>query len=84
MARYVYEANIPRFLQYAHNVWGVEIDFEHPEKTINKAIDMQEQYYVSIGMPISLRELNVKEEDLEKLALACSRNKGRVLDGYVL
>ncbi|MGN0161320.1 MAG: iron-containing alcohol dehydrogenase [Lachnospiraceae bacterium] len=81
-ARYVYDANVPRFLQYAHNVWGVEIDFEHPEKTINKAIDMQEDYYRSIGMPTSLRELEIKEEDLPKLALACSRNKGRVLDGY--
>lgn len=81
-ARYVYSANIPRFLQYAHNVWNVDIDFEHPEKTINEAIDMQEEYYRSIGMPVSLRELGVKEEDLEKLALACSRDKTRVLSGY--
>lgn len=81
-ARYVYSANIPRFLQYAHNVWNVDIDFEHPEKTINKAIDMQEEYYKSIGMPVSLKELGVKEEDLEKLALACSRDKTRVLSGY--
>ena len=81
-ARYVYSANIPRFLQYAHNVWNLDIDFEHPEVTINKAIDMQEDYYRSIGMPVSLRELDVKEEDLEKLALACSRNKTRTLTGY--
>lgn len=82
-ARYVYSANIPRFLQYAHNVWNLDIDFEHPEITINKAIDMQEDYYRSIGMPVSLRELDVKEEDLEKLALACSRNKTRTLTGYM-
>ncbi len=82
-ARYVYSANIPRFLQYAHNVWNLDIDFEHPEVTINRAIDMQEDYYRSIGMPVSLRELDVKEEDLEKLALACSRNKTRTLTGYM-
>lgn len=81
-ARYVFFANVPRFLQYAHNVWNLDIDFEHPEVTINQAIDMQEDYYRSIGMPISLRELEIKEEDLEKLALSCSRNKTRVLDGY--
>lgn len=82
-ARYVYKANIQRWLQYAANVWNLDIDFEHPEKTIEKAIDMQEQYYESIGMPVSLIELNVKESDLEKLALDCSRNKTRVLPGYM-
>lgn len=81
-ARYVYDANVPRFLQFAKNVWNVDIDFEHPEVSINKAIDLQENYYKSIGMPTSLSELGVKESDLEKLALNCSRNKQRVLNGY--
>lgn len=81
-ARYVYKANINRWLQYASNVWGMDIDFEHPEKTIETAIDMQEQYYASIGMPIGLKKLGVKEDDLAKLALDCSRNKTRSLIGY--
>lgn len=42
---------------------------------------MQEAYYESIGMPINLRSLGVKESDLEKLALDCSRNKTRKLIG---
>lgn len=81
-ARYVCSSNIPRFLQFAQNVWNIEIDFEHPIVTVYKAIDMQENYYKSIGMPTSLHELGVKEEDLETLALACSRNKTRTLIGY--
>ena len=81
-ARYVYNANISRWLQYASNVWNLDIDFEHPEKTIETAIDMQEQYYESIGMPINLKSLGIKEEDLEKLALNCTRNKTRILPGY--
>ncbi|MBR6478031.1 MAG: iron-containing alcohol dehydrogenase [Lachnospiraceae bacterium] len=81
-ARYVWQANVPRFLQWSHNVWNVDVDFEHPEKTILRAIDLQEQYYRSIGMPVSLRELGVKEEDLETLALRCSRDKTRTLIGY--
>lgn len=81
-ARYVYKDAMPRFLKYAANVWNVDVDFEHPEESVLKAIDMQEAYYKSIGMPTSLHELNVKEEDLELLALKCSRNKGRVLPGY--
>lgn len=81
-ARYVYKANISRWLQYAKNVWNLDIDFEHPEKTIEKAINLQEEYYASIGMPTCLKELNVEKEALEKLALNCSRNKTRVLTGY--
>lgn len=82
-ARYVYKANISRWLQYSHEVWNVDIDYEHPEYTVNKAIDLQEEYYRSIGMPIRISELGVKEEDIETLALGCSRNKTRKLAGYM-
>jgi len=80
-ARYVYDANIPRWLQYASRIWNLDIDFEHPETTIEMAIDMQEEYYAAMGMPTSLKELGVEESDLEKLALDCSRNKSRSLIG---
>ncbi len=82
-ARYVYKSNMQRFLQFAHNVWNLDIDFEHPEKTILKAIDLQETYYRSIGMPTNLQELGIRYADLEPLALNCSMNKTRVLDGYM-
>ena len=81
-ARYVYSANTDRWLQYAHNVWNLDIDFEHPEKTIEEAINRQEQFFSSIGMPIRLNTLGVQREALEKLALDCSRNKTRTLIGY--
>lgn len=81
-ARYVYSSNINRWLQYASHVWNLDIDFEHPEKTIEKAIDMQEQYYTSIGMPTNLKMLGVSKDSLEALALGCSRNKTRTLSGY--
>lgn len=80
-ARYVYKNNINRWLQYASRVWNVDIDFEHPEKTIEKAISLQEEYYASIGMPINMRSLGVKQEDLEALAMGCSRNRSRTLVG---
>lgn len=81
-ARYVYQANVPRFLQWSQNVWNVDINYEHPEETVLRAIDLQENYYRSIGMPTCLSELGVKEEDLETLALRCSRDKTRTLIGY--
>ena len=81
-ARYVYKYNINRWLRYAHNVWNVDIDYEHPERTIERAIDMQEQFYEAIGMPVNLKTLGVRANDLQKLALDCSRNKTRKLIGY--
>lgn len=80
-ARYVHKDNLLRFLQYAERVWNVDVDYDHPEQTALKAIDQQERYYKSIGMPTSLHELGVKVEDLEKLAFACSRGKKRTLMG---
>lgn len=81
-ARFVWSANPNRWLQYAANVWGLEPNFEHPEQTILRAIDLQEQYYREIGMPVGLRALGVTEESLQTLALKCSRDKSRTLDGY--
>lgn len=80
-ARYVYDANVPRWLQFASHIWNLDIDFEHPEKTIEKAIDMQEEYYASMGMPTNLKMLGVEESSLEKLAYDCSRGKTRKLIG---
>jgi len=80
-ARYVYKANIDRWYRYAKNVWGVEEGGK--EEAILKAVKMQEDYYVSIEMPIRLKPLGVKKEDLEELALKCTRNKTRVLSGYM-
>ncbi len=79
-ARYVYKANIDRWVQYADKIWDVKGD--DADKVINEAIDKQEQFYKDINMPIGLKELGVKESDLEKLALMTSQNKTRVIPGY--
>lgn len=81
-ARYVYKYNVQRWLQFAERVWNLDVDFEHPEATIERAIGLQEQYYREIGMPTNLRELGVDEDRLEELALKCSRDKTRIIDGY--
>lgn len=81
-ARYVYPANLSRWQQYAAHVWNLDVDYEHPETTVQAAIDLQEQYYLSIGMPIGLKALGVAEADLPRLALGCSRNRTRTLIGY--
>ena len=79
-ARYTYKYALDRFIKYARNVW--DIDIKDEEEAIIKAIDKQEEYYRSIGMPISIKELGVKEEDIEWLSIKVSNNKTRVIPGY--
>ena len=74
-ARYVYKSNIERWTKFSKYLFDTD--------DVLKAIDMQEEFYKSIGMPITLKELGVKEEDLEVLAFNASRGKTRILDGYL-
>ena len=74
-ARYVYKSNIERWTKYSEYIFGTT--------DILKAISLQEEYYKSLGMPTNLKQLNVKEEDLEVLAYKTSRSKTRILDGYM-
>ena len=80
-ARYVYQSNIERWYQYAARVWGIN-NSDNKEAAILLAIDKQEDFYKEIGMPIGLKELGVKENDLETLALMTSQNKTRTIPGY--
>ena len=79
-ARYVYKSNIDRWYQYATKIWNV--NNPNKEKAILEAINLQEKFYKEINMPIGLKELGVKESDLEALALKTSQNKTRIIPGY--
>ena len=79
-ARYVYKANIDRWYRYAKEIWNVNND--NKEEAIIEAINLQEDYYRSIGMPVGLKELGIKEKDLELLAFNTSKGKSRIIPGY--
>jgi len=70
---YVMKHDVNRFAQLAVRVWGVQMNFANPEETAMEGINRLKQFLKSIGMPISFRELNAKEEDIpilvEKLGL---------------
>ena len=79
-ARYVYKANIDRWYRYAKEIWNV--NNENKEEAIIEAINLQEDYYRSIGMPVGLKELGIKEKGLELLAFNTSKGKSRTIPGY--
>ena len=81
-ARYVYKENPARFAQLARNVFGIsETD---NEQAALKGIKAMEDFFRSIGMPVSLKELKVNagEEQIDTMALKCSFNKTRTIGTF--
>lgn len=70
--KYVYKRNINRFAQFAVRVWNVEPDFTSLEKTALAGIERLKEYFRSIGLPVTLKELGIPEDRLEEMAAKCT------------
>lgn len=65
--KYVMTKNTNKFLQFAVRVWGCQMDFENPEKTMLEGIERFEKFLKSIGMPTRLAELGANVRDIPKI-----------------
>ncbi len=73
-ARYVYKEGKDRFLKFALNV--MEIPYTNDDDaTINLGIDKMEEYFKSINMPTSIKELGINptSEQLIEMSKKCSK-----------
>lgn len=66
--RYVYQTNCNMFVQFAVNVMGVETSFREPEAIIKEGIDRLENFFVSLGLPVTLTELGIDDSNFELMA----------------
>ena len=84
-AKYIYknEKALPRFCQFAQRVWGIEMDFEHPERTALAGIEACENFFKSLGMPVRLSELDVDDTKFDEMAEKCTFLGKRVLKDYI-
>ena len=82
-AKYVHRHNVSRFAQYAVNVWGLPMNFEHPERTALEGIQATEAYFQSIGMPVRLSELDVDDAKFDEMAEKCTFFGKRTLPDYI-
>ena len=62
--QYVMHHDVMRFAQVANRVWGIKIDSLNPEKSARDGIEAFKTFLSSIGMPVTLKELGAKEEDI--------------------
>ena len=81
-ARYVYKENPARFAKLAENVFGIKA--ASAEQGALDGIKAMEDFFRSIDMPVSLKELkvNASEEQIDTMALKCSFNKTRTIGTF--
>lgn len=73
-ARYVYQTDIMRFVQYANKVWDIEINHNNYEETALAGIRATERYFAEIEMPVNIRQLigrQLTEEEIDELSASC-------------
>ncbi len=70
-ARYVYKDCLPRFVKFARDVMAVEPG-PSDEDTALRGIAALEDFFRSIHMPVTLRELGVEPTEEQILAMAAS------------
>ena len=68
-ARYVYKENPAPFARFAEAVFGVNsLEGSDEEERALEGIERLERFYRSLGAPTTLRELEIGEADIERVA----------------
>ncbi len=65
---YVYQSNIPMFVQFAVNIMGVEGSYREPEAIIQEGIRRLRDFFRRMGLPATLDDLGIDETHLEEMA----------------
>lgn len=66
--KYVYQHDIPRFVQFATRVWNVCPAGKTDEQVALEGIEAMQKFFISLGMPKTLGEVGGKTEDIPALA----------------
>lgn len=82
-ALYVYKYDLRKFCQFATRVWGIEMNYDHPEQTALAGIEAMKTYFKSLGMPVSFKELDINPADYEKIADKTTNGGTKVKMSYI-
>ena len=83
--RYVWREDPSRFLQFALDVFDIEpIDGsdEAVEDAVTAAIDELQAFFVDMGMPKTMGELGLREEDVDAIVETLRATKGDVFGAF--
>ena len=87
--RFVWKSNPQRFLDFAHDVFGIEPVEEdlapHDEAVgdaVNAGIDELQAFFQSLGMPATLGDFDLTPEDIDPLLETLRENKGEQFGAF--
>lgn len=76
-ARYLYQDQaLGRFVQFAKNVWGISGEGKSEQEKALAGIEKTEEFFRSIGMPVSLSQLGVQPGEQERMELSLDATMG--------
>lgn len=78
---YVHGENPARFAFYGYEVFGL-VPTGDVEADALSAIDETRAFFASLGMPTTLAELDVHEDDIEKMVPTLKENKGEPFGSF--
>ncbi|MGK0465940.1 iron-containing alcohol dehydrogenase [Clostridium sp.] len=81
--QYVYNHDINRFAQFAVRVWNVENSFWSPEQTAVEGIRRVENFFKSLGLPASLKELGITDDRLEEMASKATKADTATVGNFI-
>ena len=75
------DERVEKFVEYGVNVWGID---KNKDSYIiaEEAIEMTKEFFKSLGIPMTLREVGIGEENLENMAKAAIDHKGGVVGNF--
>jgi alcohol dehydrogenase YqhD (iron-dependent ADH family) len=81
---YTYRHNRNMFIKFAMRVFNIEYDPDDPDITILKGIESLKSFFAAIGLPVSMRELGIKDRSgLDKMAENAARHGGGSIGNFV-
>ena len=81
--RYVMKNNVARFAQFARKVYGINVADD--QLAADMGIDCTNEFFKSLGMPLSLTELlghEPTDEEIEAIAWECTYGKKRTIGSF--
>ena len=78
---FVYDANPARFAYYGREVFGLAPTGDLEADALS-AIDETRGFFASLGMPVTLDELGVGEDDIQRMIPTLKENKGEPFGSF--
>ncbi len=74
--KYVYKENTDKFIQLAHRVFDIDFAYNEKELIIKEMIKKLENWYKSLGLPTTLREVGIDDSHFSEMAEKCLVARG--------